>query len=411
MCGFFLANFPCWMDFYLLRCALFSLFDKKTTQKFADYKFSCTFATAIENETIGRLAQLVQSICLTSRGSAVRIRQRPLNEFLVNHCFFFLGRLAQLVQSICLTSRGSAVRIRQRPPPKRKIIRAFSSAGSEHLPYKQRVGGSNPSTPTPKYNCQLSPYWAFSSAGSEHLPYKQRVGGSNPSTPTSSFAILRSFPFLTYMQTLILADNQDVTRYGMKAIAAGLYPVCAYVEALDWKSLAESLAEYPEACVVLDYTLLDCSVEQLLVLHERFPKADFVLFSDQLGRDFVRRMLLAGSSFHVLMKDAPLAEVNQCLCDVNGGCQFVCGKAKDLLREEEKEQNRIVPLTQTEKEILRAMALGKSTKEIAAERFLSVYTVATHRKNIFRKLEVNNAHEAIRYALRAGIVNTVEYCI
>lgn len=205
------------------------------------------------------------------------------------------------------------------------------------------------------------------------------------------------------MQTLILADNQDVTRYGMKAIAAGLYQVCVYVEALDWKSLAESLAEYPEACVVLDYTLLDCSVEQLLVLHERFPKADFVLFSDQLGRDFVRRMLLAGSSFHVL--------VNQCLRDVNGGCQFVCGKAKDLLREEEKEQNKMVPLTQTEKEILRAMALGKSTKEIAAERFLSVYTVATHRKNIFRKLEVNNAHEAIRYALRAGIVNTVEYCI
>ena len=108
-----------------------------------------------------------------------------------------IGRLAQLVQSICLTSRGSAVRIRQRPPPRRKIIRAFSSAGSEHLPYKQRVGGSNPSTPTPKYNCQLSPpYWAFSSAGSEHLPYKQRVGGSNPSTPTSSFAILRSFLFL-----------------------------------------------------------------------------------------------------------------------------------------------------------------------------------------------------------------------
>ena len=65
------------------------------------------------------------------------------------------GRLAQLVQSICLTSRGSAVRIRQRPPKKeikyctRKHYRAFSSAGSEHLPYKQRVGGSNPSTPTP----------------------------------------------------------------------------------------------------------------------------------------------------------------------------------------------------------------------------------------------------------------------
>ena len=63
--------------------------------------------------------------------------------------------------------------------------RAFSSAGSEHLPYKQRVGGSNPSTPT-KLICyaDCAFFRAFSSAGSEHLPYKQRVGGSNPSTPT-----------------------------------------------------------------------------------------------------------------------------------------------------------------------------------------------------------------------------------
>ena len=71
----------------------------------------------------------------------------------------------------------------------------------------------------------------------------------------------------------------------------------------------------------------------------------------------------------------------------------------------------VIPLTVTEKEILRLLALGKSTKEIAAERFLSVYTVMTHRKNIFRKLKVNNAHEAVRYALRAGIVNAMEYYI
>ena len=97
--------------------------------------------------SLGRLAQLVQSICLTSRGSAVRIRQRPLpNVGQISPS----GRLAQLVQSICLTSRGSAVRIRQRPLETidQFPFGAFSSAGSEHLPYKQRVGGSNPSTPT-----------------------------------------------------------------------------------------------------------------------------------------------------------------------------------------------------------------------------------------------------------------------
>src|SRR5690606_27052562 len=51
------------------------------------------------------------------------------------------GELAQLVQSICLTSRGSLVRIQYSPPI---ILRRLSSAGSEHLPYKQRVTGSNP---------------------------------------------------------------------------------------------------------------------------------------------------------------------------------------------------------------------------------------------------------------------------
>ena len=95
---------------------------KKNRFSFADITKSRIFAPLFRTtEAYGRLAQLVQSICLTSRGSAVRIRQRPLptdkpsgkmTKRVRSHT---LGRLAQLVQSICLTSRGSAVRIRQRP--------------------------------------------------------------------------------------------------------------------------------------------------------------------------------------------------------------------------------------------------------------------------------------------------------
>jgi hypothetical protein len=67
----------------------------------------------------------------------------------------------------------------------------FSSAGSEHLPYKQRVGGSIPSTPT-KLKPQhllglflLMKLWEFIRRR-RNLPYKQRVGGSIPSTPTAA---------------------------------------------------------------------------------------------------------------------------------------------------------------------------------------------------------------------------------
>ena len=76
-----------------------------------------------------------------------------------------IGSIAQLVQSICLTSRGSGVRIPLLPQRSKAAIsrlfhlyfnvlcmqplpREHSSAGSEHLPYKQRVRGSNPFAPT-----------------------------------------------------------------------------------------------------------------------------------------------------------------------------------------------------------------------------------------------------------------------
>jgi DNA-binding CsgD family transcriptional regulator len=55
--------------------------------------------------------------------------------------------------------------------------------------------------------------------------------------------------------------------------------------------------------------------------------------------------------------------------------------------------------------------LGKSTKEIASERFSSIHTITTHRKNIFRKIGVNSVHEATRYALRAGLIDQADYYI
>jgi DNA-binding NarL/FixJ family response regulator len=68
-------------------------------------------------------------------------------------------------------------------------------------------------------------------------------------------------------------------------------------------------------------------------------------------------------------------------------------------------------LTQTEREVLKSIAQGKTTKEIAAERFSSIHTINSHRKNIFRKLNVNCAHDAMKYALRAGLVDETDFFI
>ena len=115
-------------------------------------------------------------------------------------------------------------------------------------------------------------------------------------------------------------------------------------------------------------------------------------------------MVFSGTSFSVVMKDAPMIEIEEGLRKAKQHLQYMCMRAVWLLQHKEDKKDKLVsPLTVTEREILKLMALGKTTKEIAAERFLSVYTVMTHRKNIFRKLEVNNVHEATKYAFVQGL--------
>lgn len=215
------------------------------------------------------------------------------------------------------------------------------------------------------------------------------------------------------MRHLILADNQAITRFGVKYLVLEAGRKLSLIkEAVGLQELSMMLSSYPDSVVVIDYTLFDCTADQLWILKERFPQSVFVLFSDALSESFIRRMVLGSIQFSLLFKDSEVHEITACLDEAEQGRQYICMKAKGWLYEKERNTVSDIPqLTITEKEVLRSLALGKTTKEIAAERFLSVYTVMTHRKNIFRKLNVNNAQEAIRYALRAGIVNVAEYCI
>jgi DNA-binding NarL/FixJ family response regulator len=68
-------------------------------------------------------------------------------------------------------------------------------------------------------------------------------------------------------------------------------------------------------------------------------------------------------------------------------------------------------LTASEVEIVRMIADGLTTKEIANKKNISHHTVSTHRKNIFRKIGVSNASELIIHAIKAGWIDNIEYYI
>lgn len=211
---------------------------------------------------------------------------------------------------------------------------------------------------------------------------------------------------------ICLADNQDITRAGMQFVISETDREAEFHRTDDKTELVEQLKVHPEAIVVLDYTLFDINdIEDLQILHDRFPQAGWILFSVDLSVDFVRRAIAMGPKICVLLKESPMHEIRECLQYAFRGQRYICQRMTEILLAPAAAPVEDVKLTRTEIEILKDIALGMTTKEIAEKRFSSFHTINTHRKNIFRKLGVNNVHEATKYALRAGYVDSAEYYI
>ena len=214
------------------------------------------------------------------------------------------------------------------------------------------------------------------------------------------------------MRNYIIADNQELTRFALESLLQKDEGNVVY-RAFDKARLVELLKENESAVVLLDYTLFDFADEdQLLIIAERFSLSQWILISDELTPQFIRRVVYSSHQFSVVYKDGPLSEVREALSAVNRHTRYLSQRALEtIITQQQQEEETPNILTTTEMEIVKAIALGKTTKEIAAERFSSIHTVTTHRKNIFRKLGINTAHEAVKYALRAGLIDPSEFYI
>ena len=213
------------------------------------------------------------------------------------------------------------------------------------------------------------------------------------------------------MRNYIIADNQELTRFALESLLQKDEENTVY-RAFDKARLVELLKEHENAVVLLDYTLFDFTDEdQLLIIAERFNLSEWILISDELTPQFIRHVVYSSHQFSVVFKDGSLSEVREALSAVNRHTRYLSQRALETIIAQQKEEEAPSILTTTEMEIVKAIALGKTTKEIASERFSSIHTVTTHRKNIFRKLGINTAHEAVKYALRAGLIDASEFYI
>ena len=117
-----------------------------------------------------------------------------------------------------------------------------------------------------------------------------------------------------YMREFIIADNQDITKAGMMFLLSSQKDTALLLEADNKTELVQQLRLHPQAVVILDYTLFDFSgADELIVLHERFKEADWLLFSDELSMEFLRQVLFSSMAFGVVMKDNSKEEIMSAL--------------------------------------------------------------------------------------------------
>ena len=212
------------------------------------------------------------------------------------------------------------------------------------------------------------------------------------------------------MAKYILADNRALTRFALESLIR--QKEGTVYKTSNKAGLVELLKEHENAIVLLDYTLFDfADVDQLLIVGERFALAQWILISEDLTPAFLRRVVYSSHQFSIVFKDEPLSSVREALQAASNHKRFFSQKALETIISQQEEEERPSILTETEIEIVKAIAQGKTTKVIAEERFSSIHTINTHRKNIFRKLKINTAHEVVKYALRAGLIDSSEFYI
>ena len=215
------------------------------------------------------------------------------------------------------------------------------------------------------------------------------------------------------MGKYILADNQELTQFALESLLCH-HDETVVGKATDKTGLVELLKEHEDAVVLLDYTLFDfADDDQLLILADRFSLSQWILISDDLTPHFLRRVIYMSHQFSIVYKDGSMKDICDALYAVSHHNRHISQRALEtiIIIQQQEDGERPSVLTTTEMEIVKAIAQGKTTKEIAAERVSSIHTITTHRKNIFRKLGINTAHEVVKYAFRAGLIDSSDFYI
>jgi DNA-binding NarL/FixJ family response regulator len=213
---------------------------------------------------------------------------------------------------------------------------------------------------------------------------------------------------------VLIADSQYLITESLKIVLQNYGRFVVERVVTEKNDLINTLKLKDISILIIDPSLVDIAgFSELKEIKSSFPDLKILVISNNVSKTELMELNSVGIN-DIILKTAGREEVFEALDATLKGKKYYSNELLDLLFEANEKKNpgdETGHLTISEIEIVRLIADGLTTKEIASRKFISFHTVISHRKNIFRKLGVTNISELIMYSIKAGWINTIEYHI
>ena len=209
---------------------------------------------------------------------------------------------------------------------------------------------------------------------------------------------------------LLLVDDHMVVRTGLRMLLEGSSDIEIVGEASTAQEAIQAAQSFDPDVVLMDIGLPDMSgIEATRAIKKKSPHIAVVALTIHEDEEYFFQMLDAGASGYVPKRAAPEELITAIREAAAGEVYLFPSLAKLLVRDYliqdgSKDESTPNQLTEREQEVLTWLAEGASNDQIAVALSISPKTVARHRENIMRKLNLHSRTELVRYAIRKGII-------
>ena len=208
---------------------------------------------------------------------------------------------------------------------------------------------------------------------------------------------------------VLVADDHEIVRKGLKLLLTAEQDLNVVAEAADGEEAVKRALQEDVDLAILDISMpRKTGLQAAQELGRRRPELRILILSMYDNEQFLFEALKAGASGYVLKSGADDDIVNACRAAMRGEPFLYPAAVRALIRDvitntgERREELEL--LTPRELEVLKLIAEGHNSKEIATTLVLSIKTIESHRANLLHKLGMRDRVDLTRYAIRRGLI-------